>query len=78
MYESGKDEYTNYGKGRRFVRLVNDGDKDNLLKTGDTVNNSVSGFAWYDSSGGQTVDPKLVITVGEKNGDSYTVTVSRK
>ena len=77
-YESGNDDFTNKDAGRRFVRLVNDGDKDNLLRTGSMVDNKVSGFAWYDNSGGQTIDPNIIITVGEKNGDSYTVTVSNK
>ena len=77
-YESGNDEFTNKDAGKRFVRLVNDGDKDNLLRNGSIVDNSVSGFAWYDDKGGQTIDPNIRITVGEKNGDSYTVTVERK
>lgn len=77
-YESGKDEFTNNNKGRRFVRLVDDGDKDNLFRTGDVIKGGISGFGWYDSGGCETFDPGVIITVGEKNGDSYTVTVSRK
>ena len=78
LYESGNDDATNKNAGKRYVRLVNDGDKDNLLRTGSVVDNSVSGFAWYDSSGGQTIDPGIIITVGEKVGDTYTVTISPK
>lgn len=77
-YESGHDEFTNKDAGRRFIRLVDDGEKDNLLKTGSVVTNKVNGFAWYDDNGELTVDPGITITVGEKNGDSYTVTVSNK
>ena len=77
-YESGNDEATDYNNGRRFIRLVDDGDKDNLLRKGSVVNSSTPGFAWYDSSGRFTEDPNITITVGEKNGDSYTVTVSRR
>lgn len=77
-YESGNDEFTNKNEGRRFVRLVNDGDKDNLLRTGDVVKDVTNGYAWYDENGGQTVDPGVVITIGEKNGNSYTVTITRK
>ncbi|MCR4638915.1 dockerin type I domain-containing protein [Ruminococcus sp.] len=77
-YESGNDEFTNKDKGRRFVRLVDDGEKDNLRRTGDVVKSSISGFCWYDSGGAESFDPGVIITIGEKNGDSYTVTVSRK
>ncbi len=75
-YESGNDKATNNNAGKRFIRLVNDGDKDNLLRTGDVVNNSVNGFAWYNDNGEQTVDPGVIITVGEKVGDTYTVTIT--
>ena len=78
LYESGNDDYTNKNEGRRFIRLVDDGDKDNLLKEGSVVNGNISGFKWYDQNGGQTVDTGLTITVGKKNGNSYTVTVAPK
>ena len=79
MYESGNNEMTNNDEGIRFIRLVNDGDKDNLLLKGSRVDGNTPGFAWYDlSSGAQSVPTDFVITVGDKNGDSYTVTVSPK
>ena len=76
LYESGNDEYTNNNNGKRFIRLVDDGDKDNLLREGSKVNGSTNGFRWYDSGGGQTIDPGITITVGKKSGNSYTVTVT--
>ncbi|MBR5683077.1 MAG: hypothetical protein IKW96_07335 [Ruminococcus sp.] len=83
-YQSGHDEYTNYNKDRRFIRLVNDAEgdgrhkTDNFFYTGDVISNAVKGFAWYDSYGSETVDPNLTITVGELKDNAYTVTVSRK
>lgn len=83
-YESGNDDYTNNNNGRRFIRLVDDAkgagnnDKDNFFYTGSVISGSVKGFAWYDNAGYETVDPNIIITVGEKKGDSYTVTVSSK
>ena len=68
----------------RFIRLVDDAkgaknnDKDNFFYTGSVISGSVKGFAWYDNAGNETVDPNIIITVGEKKGDSYTVTVSSK
>lgn len=76
-YESGSDFTGNYA-GRRFVRIIDDRNVDNLYRTGEVIDNSILGFNWYDSSGGQTIDPKIVINIGELSGDSYTVTVSRK
>ena len=39
---------------------------------------SISGFRWYDSSGYQTVDTGIKITVGELVGGRYTVIISEK
>lgn len=76
-YESGSD-FTGDDAGRRFVRIIDDREGDNFYRTDAVIDNSIAGFNWYDSSGGQTVDPGIVINVGELSGDSYTVTVSRK
>jgi M6 family metalloprotease-like protein len=78
LYESGNDDATNKNAGIRYVRLVDDGDKDNLLQTGSVVDNRVSGFAWYDSSGNQSIDPGVIITIEDKVGDAYIVTVAPK
>ena len=83
-YESGQDHYTDNNNGRRFIRLVDDAedaylkDKDNFFRTGAVISNSINGFAWYDRSGRETVDPGIIITVGENRDNTYTVTVSRK
>ena len=77
-YESGNDEFTDKDDGRRFVRLIDDGDKDNFFRTGAVISNKNKSFAWYDSSGKETIDPNIIITVGEKKDNAYTVTVSVK
>ena len=80
-YASGEDEATNTNAGRRFIRLVGESsdhsdNTDNFYRTGSVISSSTSGFQWYDSNGGQTVDPGVKITVGERSGDSYTITIS--
>lgn len=77
-YQSGEDENTNFNNGRRFIRLIDDSQKDNLYHTGDVIDSSISGFNWYDSYGNQTIDPNVKITVGETTGDTYTITISNK
>ena len=47
----------------------------NYYHTGNVINGSVSGFHWYDTNGGQTVDTGLKITVGELTDGRYAVTV---
>lgn len=75
-YQNGS-YYTDYNdEGIRLIRLVNDGG--GVFKTGSVINNSVSGFGWYDGSGNEAIDPGVTITIGEVTGDSYTVTVSPK
>ncbi len=76
-YESGSD-FTANDAGRRFIRIIDDRDVDNLYRSGDVIDNSIAGFNWYNSSDVQSIDPGIVINVGELIGDSYTVTVSRK
>lgn len=76
-YESGSD-FTAHDAGRRFIRIIDDRDTNNLYRSGDVINSSISGFNWYDSSDSQTIDPGIEITVGELLDDSFTVTVSRK
>ena len=73
-YASGS-EFTNDYAGRRFIRIIDDTDSDNIYKTGDIINGNISGFHWYDENGGQTVETGLSIEVGEKGNDSYTITI---
>ena len=76
-YQNGS-EYNNSGDGIRFIKLVNDGDGDNYLHSGDVVTNSTPGFGWYDSSGNQTIDPGVTINIGDLANDTYTITISNK
>jgi M6 family metalloprotease-like protein len=79
-YESGS-EYTNSDAGRRFIRLVNNGTDmtgDNFFKTGDVIDSSVSGFAWYDSNGKETVDTNLSISIDDFSNGEYTITITQK
>lgn len=78
MYESGNDQYTNKDKGKRFIRLVNDGDRDNFFRDGAEISNKYKGFAWYDEAGRENIDPGIIIKVSENGDNTYTVTVSRK
>jgi M6 family metalloprotease-like protein len=78
QYASGRDDQTYNNAGRRFMRIIDDVEKDNLYRTGSTIDSSISGFKWYDQSGGQTVDPGITINVGALENDSYTITISKK
>lgn len=77
-YASGQNEATNNDAGKRFVRIIDDTDTDNLYRTGDVIDSSILGFNWYDENGEQSVDPEIKITVGEQDGDNYTITISEK
>ncbi|MBE6856623.1 MAG: hypothetical protein E7500_04245 [Ruminococcus sp.] len=77
-YQNGS-EYTNGDdNGIRLIRIVNDTDTDNFFRTGDVIDNSVSGFGWYDSSENESIDPGVTISIGELSDGKYTVTVSNK
>jgi len=77
-YQSGEDENTNYNKGKRFIRLIDDIQGDNLYYRGDVIDSSISGFKWYDSYGNQTIDPNLKITVDAVKDGSAQITISSK
>lgn len=76
-YASGS-EFTNQDQGRRLIRIIDDTDTDNFYHVGDVIDSSISGFRWYDANGGQTVDPRIQISVDAFDGDTYTLTVSQK
>lgn len=76
-YQNGS-EYNNDGVGTRLIRIVNDTDTDNFFHTGDTIDSSISGFGWYDSSENESIDPGVKITIDSLENDTYTVTVSKK
>ncbi len=77
-YSSGNDEATNNNNGRRFIRLVGEGadETDNLFRTGAVIDSGTPDFKAYDANGGRTADMGITVNIGEKNGDSYEITVS--
>lgn len=77
-YASGENDATNNDAGRRFVRIIDDTDTDNLYHAGDVIDGGISGFKWYAEDGTQSVDTGLKISVDEMNDDSCTITVSEK
>lgn len=74
-YESGS-EFTDNNAGRRFIRLIDDSDTDNIYKTGDIIDEKISGFRWYDDDGRETIETEFKIEVGEINSEYCTVTLS--
>ena len=75
---ANSSEFAGDHEGRRFIRLINDAKKDNILKSGDVIDSNTPGFCWYDSSGRDTADTGLVVEIGEKTNDSYTITIRKK
>ena len=76
-------KWNNYGKyyntsnnKQRVLRLVNN--FGGFFRSGERVDNSVSGFAWYDRSGYQSVDPGITITVDSLENGKAVVTVAPK
>lgn len=78
IYRSGNNPATDYNRGRRFIRVINDADIDNLYRCGNVLNSSVSGFRFYDSDGSETVDPHVEVHIGELVGDSYIITIRKE
>ena len=76
LFKGSKQVSNEYAAGRRFVRVVNDANVDNLFRTGSVVTNEIPGFAFYGCAGDEVADPEVVINVGELVGDSYTVTIA--
>lgn len=77
-------KWNNYGKyydksngKQRILRLADEAEGGTFFRTGETVTGSVSGFRWYDDSGGQTVDPGLKVTVSSISDGICSVTVSQ-
>ena len=71
----------NFDAGRRIVRLVNSASgtyEENYFHTGDVVDSSVPGFAWYDDYEQETIDPGVTVTVDSIDGDECIVTISVK
>lgn len=75
-YASGS-EFTNNDQGRRLIRIIDDRDVDNFYHSGDVINGDISGFHWYDSNDGETVETGITVNIGECRDGMYTITISR-
>lgn len=74
-FDNFSPDYDVSGTGRRLLRLVNDGN--GFFHAGDLIDNSIPGFAWYDSNGAETEDSGYQITVEKITERKCTVTVSQ-
>ena len=76
-FSSGNDEYTKANQGKRFIRLVNEGDdsKDNLFRENAVINGYTNEFKWYTSDGDLTVETGITIYVKKGENDTYIVTI---
>ena len=77
-YQNGSEFTNGDDAGIRTLRIVNDTSTDNFFRTGSVIDNSVSGFGWYDSSENESIDPGVTISVGELTADGYTITITNK
>lgn len=73
-YQNGSEFCGGNDDGIRLIRLVGDGQ--GVFTSGSVINNSTSGFGWYDASENESIDPGVTITVGELVNGQYSVTVS--
>lgn len=79
MYDNANVNRNENNINRRFIRITeNYKDSDNLYTTGRVIDYKTEGFAFYDSYGLETVDPGVIITVGELTDDGYTITIKKK
>ena len=78
MFKSSKTSFYEYYFGRRFVRVINDSNIDNLFRTGKIICHDIDGFGFYDCTGTEICDPAVDIYVGELEGDSYNIIVRKK
>ncbi|MCM1315362.1 MAG: dockerin type I domain-containing protein [Prevotella sp.] len=77
-YASGENEATNNDDGRRFIRIIDDTETDNLYHAGDVIDSNITGFKWYAEDGTQSVDTGIKITVDSMESDNCIITVSEK
>ena len=78
LYRSGNNPATNFDLGKRFIRVVNDSNYDNLFRTGNIINHDSYGFGFYDEFGLENTDPGVEITIGDLVDDTYTITIRKK
>ncbi len=72
-YEDQSQYYDKSHKKQRIMRLVNDGGE--YFKTGDIIDKSTPGFAWYDDAGQETIDPGYQIKIKEADDDGITIEI---
>lgn len=77
-YQNGSEYTNNDDDGIRLIRLVNEKEGGSVFKTGDVIDSSISGFNWYDTSENESIDPGVIVTVGELIDGQYTITISNK
>lgn len=77
-YQNGSEFTNGDDDGIRLIRLANDAEGGNVFKTGDVIDNSISGFNWYDSNELESIDPGVSVSVGELKDGKYSITVSQK
>lgn len=73
-YSVGSKEIGNDYTRFRLIRLVNDYNAP--FKKGRTISYSTRGFAFYDYSGYETIDPEVFITIDDFRNNKYIVTIS--
>ena len=77
-YQNGS-RFTDFNDdGIRLIRLANDAEGGNVFKTGDVIDNNISGFNWYDENQLEATDPGVIVKIGELSDGKYTVTISEK
>ena len=68
--------YDDSNQKQRVLRLANEAEKGAFFQAGSTVDGRISGFHWYDSEGGQTVDTGVKITVDSITDGVCKLTIS--
>lgn len=68
--------YDSSNEKQRVLRLVNN--FNGFFRQGDKISSSVRGFAWYDQSGYQTVDPGITVSVDSLSDGTAVITVAPK
>ncbi len=77
-YQNGSAYTNNDDDGIRLIRLANEKEGGSVFKTGDVIDNSISGCNWYDANENESIDPGVTIIIGELVDGQYTITISNK
>lgn len=76
-YENGSEFTNNDDDGIRLIRLVNDAEGGVVFRTGDVIDNTISGFHWYATDETESIDTGYSVTIGECKNGQYTITVNQ-